>query len=98
MAVKYPNKPTSIQDIDKVYIQTFFRDGIYDGKITQEQLAEWITTMEQATANNTDETTKKVNKIKAFNAYRKAFALKYFPYLDKTGTEPDIDFFRSLKK
>lgn len=98
MAVKYPNKPTSIQEIDKKYIQAFFREGIYDGKITQEDLANWITTMEQATSDNTDETTKKVNKIKAFMDYRRSFALKYFPYLDKNGTEPDIDFFRALKK
>lgn len=77
--------PRSVQDITKKYIQDYFTINVKTGKISKDELKEWIAVVEEAEAQYPDE------PVRVFNAYRYKFVDKYFPHLVKASL-----FFKSL--
>lgn len=86
----YPqDRPNSVQDITKSYIQQYFSIEVEKGSISPEQLEAWIAIVDKAEADNKDE-----SPVKAFNAYREEFVKLYMPHLVKP--EKTSDFYAKL--
>lgn len=86
----YPqDRPNSVQDITKSYIQQYFSIEVEKGNISAKQLEEWIAIVQKAESDNKDET-----PVKAFNAYREEFVKLYMPHLVKP--EKASDFYAML--
>lgn len=86
----YPqDRPNSVQDITKSYIQQYFSIEVEKGNISAKQLEEWIQIVKDK-----EETYKNDSPVKAFNAYRDEFVKLYMPHLVKP--EKASDFYAML--
>lgn len=84
--LSYPqDRPNSIQDITKAYIQEYFSIEVEKGNITAQQLEEWI-----AIVKAKEEKHKNDSPVKAFNAYREEFVKLYMKHLIKPETASDF--------
>lgn len=84
--LSYPqDRPNSIQDITKSYIQEYFSIEVEKGTISVQKLEEWI-----AIVKAKEEQFKEDTPVKAFNAYRDEFVKLYMPHLVKPETASDF--------
>lgn len=84
--LSYPqDRPNSIQDITKAYIQEYFSIEVGKGNISVEELEKWI-----AIVKAKEEQFKEDSPVKAFNAYREEFVKLYMPHLVKPETASDF--------
>lgn len=84
--LSYPqDRPNSIQDITKTYIQEYFSIEVGKGNISVEELEKWI-----AIVKAKEEQFKEDSPVKAFNAYREEFVNLYMPHLVKPETASDF--------
>lgn len=90
--LSYPqDRPNSIQDITKSYIQQYFSFEVEKGTITAQELEEWIEIVKKK-----EEEFKNDSPVKAFNAYREEFVKLYMPHLIKPASASD--FYATLLK
>ena len=88
--LSYPqDRPNSIQDITKAYIQEYFSIEVEKGNISVEDLEKWI-----AIVKAKEEEFKDDSPVKAFNAYREEFVKLYMKHLIKP--ENASDFYATL--
>lgn len=88
--LSYPqDRPNSIQDITKAYIQEYFSIEVEKGNISVEELEKWI-----AIVKAKEEEFKDDSPVKAFNAYREEFVKLYMKHLIKP--ENASDFYATL--
>lgn len=88
--LSYPqDRPNSIQDITKAYIQEYFSIEVEKGTISAQKLEEWI-----AIVKEKEEQFKNDSPVKAFNAYREEFVKLYMKHLIKP--ENASDFYTTL--
>lgn len=88
--LSYPqDRPNSIQDITKAYIQEYFSIEVEKGTISSQKLEEWI-----AIVKEKEEQFKNDSPVKAFNAYREEFVKLYMKHLIKP--ENASDFYTTL--
>ena len=84
--LSYPqDRPNSIQDITKAYIQEYFSIEVEKGTISVQKLEEWI-----AIVKAKEEEFKEDSPVKAFNAYREEFVKRYMKHLIKPGAASDF--------
>lgn len=84
--LSYPqDRPNSIQDITKSYIQQYFSIEVEKGTITAQKLEEWIKIVKDK-----EEEFKNDSPVKAFNAYREEFVKLYMPHLIKPASASDF--------
>lgn len=84
--LSYPqDRPNSIQDITKAYIQEYFSFEVEKGTISVQELEEWI-----AIVKEKEEQFKEDSPVKAFNAYREEFVKLYMKHLVKPETASDF--------
>jgi membrane-bound lytic murein transglycosylase B len=90
--ISYPavQNPASKQDITKSYIQEYYAFQVEAGKISAEQLKEWVKIVKDAEAEHKD------NPVKAFNVYRDKFVEKHFPQLNKKKEKSAAAYYESL--
>ena len=82
----YPqDRPNSIQDITKAYIQEYFSFEVEKGNISVEELEAWIKIVKDK-----EELFKDDSPVKAFNAYREEFVKLYMKHLVKPETASDF--------
>ena len=86
--LSYPqDRPNSIQEITKAYIQQYFSIEVEKGNISVKQLEEWVSIVEEKEAACK---AKNESPVKAFNAYREEFVKLYMPHLVKPETAADF--------
>lgn len=84
--LSYPqDRPNSIQDITKAFIQEYFSFEVEKGNISVQQLEEWIKIVKEK-----EEAFKDDSPVKAFNAYREEFVKLYMKHLVKPETASDF--------
>ena len=84
--LSYPqDRPNSIQDITKAYIQEYFSFEVEKGNISVEELEKWIAIVKEKEAQFKDD-----SPVKAFNAYREEFVKLYMKHLVKPETASDF--------
>ena len=84
--LSYPqDRPNSIQDITKAYIQEYFSIEVEKGNISVEELEQWIAIVKAKEEEHKDD-----SPVKAFNAYREEFVKLYMPHLVKPETASDF--------
>ena len=84
--LSYPqDRPNSIQDITKAYIQEYFSFEVEKGTISVQELEKWIEIVKAK-----EEQFKDDSPVKAFNAYREEFVKLYMPHLVKPETASDF--------
>lgn len=84
--LSYPqDRPNSIQDITKAYIEEYFAIEVDKGTISVQELEKWIKTVKEQ-----EEKFKDDSPVKAFNAYREEFVKLYMPHLVKPATASDF--------
>lgn len=84
--LSYPkDRPNSIQEISKSFIEEYFSFEVEKGNISVEALENWIKIVEAKEKQFKEDT-----PVKAFNAYREEFVKLYMPHLVKLKTASDF--------